>query len=155
MKIYRGVGKDFIEEVGRIKTIFDLIVKRLERPLYVANILDAGLGSYKGSTRPFIAMDYYPMNMETLIYGGKTTTKEIMKIMLKIARTLAYTSSIGIHHGDLKPGNILIREIDRRLYPAIADWGGGFTPGYAAPEVYASGGGQISEKSDIYSFGIL
>ncbi|MEM4601299.1 MAG: protein kinase, partial [Desulfurococcaceae archaeon] len=78
-----------------------------------------------------------------------------LKIMLKISKVMAYTASIGVHHGDLKPENILVRDDQGRYYPVVADWGGGFTPCYSAPEVYRSGHKMVTEKSDVWSFGVI
>ncbi|BBM99947.1 protein MpRLK-Pelle_SD-2b1 [Marchantia polymorpha subsp. ruderalis] len=90
------------------------------------------------------------------------------KIALGTARGLAYLHdecSVRIIHMDVKPQNILL---DADFFPKVADFGlskmldhedsgllSGMrgTPGYLAPELLLRS--QVSEKSDIYSFGIV
>jgi DNA-binding winged helix-turn-helix (wHTH) protein len=102
-----------------------------------------------------------------------------LHLLAQIARTVGDTHAIGVLHGDLKPGNILVREGEA---PAIrlADFGAaGLTEAarrdrlslslqhaadaevttrtgtyiYAAPEVLA--GGPPSTKGDVFALGIL
>jgi serine/threonine protein kinase len=88
------------------------------------------------------------------------------KIIKGICKGLVFVHSIGIVHMDLKPQNILL---DDKMVPKIADFGlsrlfgqeqtrmntqnvvGSY--GYIAPEYLYRG--EISNKSDIYSLGLL
>ncbi|MEM1557875.1 MAG: protein kinase, partial [Thermoproteota archaeon] len=142
LKIYKIDDKVFIKEIGKL-------VEKLGNVPYTVNVIDYGT-----SPSSFVVMDYYPMNLRSLI-DLKIMLKDYIKVMLRVSKILAYASSIGIKHGDLKPENILIREESGKYYPAITDWGGGFTPCYAAPEVYESSGKTIMEKSDVWSYGVI
>lgn len=150
IKIYRRADRTYIEEVGILATLR----KRLRRVPYVVDVVSAGVGTWGGETRPYVVMDYYPQNLEALILTGRGDQVSLLKAMVKVARVLAYASSVGVHHGDLKPRNILIKEESGRFYPAVGDWGGGVTPCYSAPEVVEQGHA-ASEKSDVWSFGVI
>ena len=144
LKIYRGDDKAFLEEIGN----FVQLTKRLDIP-YVVKPLD-----YGSNPRPYVVMEYYSMTLRDLIRRNIELKKKL-KFMYRIAKALSYTHSRGIYHGDLKPENILVKEENGEYYPAIADWGGGYTPGYSAPEVVKSGGRILNSKSDVYSLGVI
>lgn len=145
LKIYRGSEQSFIEEIGN----FVQMAKKLHGIPYVVRPLRYGV-----NPKPYIVMDLYPMTLRDLM-GRDIELKKKLRLMHRVAKVLAYAHSQKIYHGDLKPENILISMENDEYYPAIADWGGGFTPGYSAPEVYKSGGRYVSEKSDVYSFGVM
>ncbi|XP_038983734.1 probable LRR receptor-like serine/threonine-protein kinase At1g56140 [Phoenix dactylifera] len=110
-------------------------------------------------------------SLDSLIYGNCKTFlnwKMRFQIILGIARGLQYLhedSNLRIVHRDIKASNILL---DDKFQPKISDFGlARFFPedqtylsttiagtlGYTAPE-YAIRG-ELSEKADIYSFGVL
>nr|XP_043634082.1 putative receptor-like protein kinase At4g00960 [Erigeron canadensis] len=110
-------------------------------------------------------------SLETYLYGEKRGTlswKQRCDIIFGTARGLAYLHEqyhVTIIHRDIKPSNILL---DNEYQPKIADFGlarllpedqthistrFAGTLGYTAPE-YAIHG-QLSEKVDTYSFGIV
>ncbi|MFS7954770.1 putative protein kinase RLK-Pelle-DLSV family [Helianthus anomalus] len=110
-------------------------------------------------------------SLEKYLYGEKRGTlnwKQRFDIIFGTARGLAYLHEqyhVTIIHRDIKPSNILL---DNEFQPKIADFGlarllpedqthistrFAGTLGYTAPE-YAIHG-QLSEKVDTYSFGIV
>ncbi len=83
------------------------------------------------------------------------------RILMDICSGLAYAHDKGVVHGDVKPGNIFVladnraKIIDFGLACRVgtkATWFFG-TPRYASPEQVA--GGDVTERSDIYSLGLL
>uniref|UniRef100_A0A7J3KEA0 Protein kinase domain-containing protein n=1 Tax=Staphylothermus marinus TaxID=2280 RepID=A0A7J3KEA0_STAMA len=148
LKKYERSDKDFVNELAKIVQL----TEKLKDVPYVVRVVDYGVQPV-----PFIVMEYYPMNLRIFIENPIINVSLIdrLKIMLKISKVMAYASSIGVHHGDLKPENILVKEDQGKYYPVVADWGGGFTPCYSAPEVFESGQKAITEKSDVWSFGVI
>ena len=148
LKVYRGDNRAFISEIGKVVHL----VEKLGNTPYIVSIVDYGV-----QPAPYIVMEYYPANLRIFIENPILNASPIdrLKIMLKISKVMTYAVSIGVHHGDLKPENILVRDDQGRYYPVVADWGGGFTPCYSAPEVYRSGHKMVTEKSDVWSFGVI
>ncbi|MEM1751675.1 MAG: protein kinase [Archaeoglobaceae archaeon] len=144
LKIYRESEKAFIEEIGN----FVQLTKRLNIP-YIVKPLDFG-----SNPKPFVVMQFYPMTLRDLMRINPDLKKKL-RFMHRVAKALSYAHSHKIYHGDLKPENVLVFEENGEYYPAIADWGGGYTPCYSAPELYRSDGRNLNAKSDVYSFGVI
>ncbi|KAL2333160.1 hypothetical protein Fmac_014373 [Flemingia macrophylla] len=125
----------------------------------------------KGKDR-ILVYEYMANNsLDKILFGTKKGTlswKQRYDIILGIARGLTYLHEefhVSIIHRDIKTGNILL---DDEFQPKISDFGlirllpgdqshlstkFAGTMGYTAPE-YALHG-QLSEKADTYSFGIV
>ncbi|UKI31237.1 MAG: serine/threonine protein kinase [Lentisphaeria bacterium] len=97
---------------------------------------------------------------------GELTFRFLLDISIQLADALAYAwRHCQMIHGDIKPGNLLIRKGDRLL--KLADLGLArisgaqgsdeimVTPLYAAPEVIRGDFAQTGQTSDIYSFGVM
>ncbi|XP_037454594.1 G-type lectin S-receptor-like serine/threonine-protein kinase At1g34300 [Triticum dicoccoides] len=101
---------------------------------------------------------------------GGVSMPTVAAVATGVARGLRYLHEECQHkivHQDIKPGNVLLG--GAALTPKLADFGlarlvnradthvslshGGGTPGYAAPEVWLEL--RITEKCDVYSFGML
>ncbi|XP_035839716.1 LEAF RUST 10 DISEASE-RESISTANCE LOCUS RECEPTOR-LIKE PROTEIN KINASE-like 2.5 isoform X3 [Helianthus annuus] len=97
--------------------------------------------------------------------------EKLHQIAIGIARGLEYLyrgCSTRILHFDIKPHNILL---DDDFCPKISDFGMAKlfrekeskifvshmrgTPGYIAPEIFSRSFGEISHKSDVYSYGMM
>ncbi|KAF9616301.1 hypothetical protein IFM89_029077 [Coptis chinensis] len=130
------------------------------------------LGCCSDGQQRLLVYEYMKNKSLDLIVYGKTdhflNWKSRFQIILGVARGLQYLhedSHLRIVHRDIKASNILL---DEKYQPKIGDFGlARFFPedeaylsttfagtlGYTAPE-YAIRG-ELSEKADIYSFGVL
>ena len=138
----------------------------------VARILDAGTTT---DGRPFFAMEYVP---------GVPITRYCDEQRMPLAQRLALFTDVcagvqhahlrGVIHRDLKPGNILVTEVDGHPQPKIIDFGIAKatstgagndsltrighvlgTPEYMSPEQVQLSPLDIDARTDVYSLGML
>ncbi|MED6184053.1 hypothetical protein PIB30_043731, partial [Stylosanthes scabra] len=158
-----GDGKEFINEVGTMAKIHHVNVVRLLG--YSADGSHRALVYHffpKGNLQSFIA----PSDNESFLGWNK-----LHQIALGIAKGIEYLHQgcdQRILHFDINPRNVLL---DESLTPKISDFGlaklcsknqstvsmtaARGTLGYMAPEVFSRNFGNVSYKSDIYSYGML
>ncbi|KAI9169768.1 hypothetical protein LWI28_017365 [Acer negundo] len=160
----KGNGEDFINEVASIS-----------RTSHV-NIVGLFGYCFERQGRALI-YEFVPYgSLEKFIYEKYSTNKQLKweklyQIALGIARGLEYLHrgcSTRILHFDIKPHNILL---DEDFCPKISDFGlakicprkesiismtgARGTVGYIAPEVFCRHFGEVSHKSDVYSYGMM
>lgn len=159
----KGNGEEFINEVGIIGKIHHVNVVRLVgycadgfRRALICEFLP------NDSLEKFASFDH-----DKHLLGWK----KLLDIAMGIAKGIQYLHQgcdQQILHFDIKPHNILL---DKNLNPKITDFGQAKlcskeqnvvsmttargTLGYIAPEVFSRNFGNVSYKSDIYSFGML
>ncbi|XP_059077705.1 rust resistance kinase Lr10-like [Cryptomeria japonica] len=128
----------------------------------------------EGSKRALIYEYMVNGSLEKYIHGDDQTVlnwKQLHSIAMGTARGIAYLHDEcrnRILHCDIKPHNVLL---DANFSPKVADFGlakltnredshvsltgAGGTPGYAAPEVWSKTNGPVTDRSDVYSYGML
>ncbi|KAI8565002.1 hypothetical protein RHMOL_Rhmol03G0226500 [Rhododendron molle] len=156
-------GEDFINEVGIIGTIHHVNVVRLVG--YCAD------GFRRALIYEFLPNDSLEKFASSNHRKRSLGWKKLLEIATGIAKGIEYLHqgcNQQILHFDIKPHNILL---DDNLNPKISDFGQAKlcskersvvsmttargTIGYIAPEVFSRNFGNVSYKSDIYSFGML
>jgi serine/threonine-protein kinase len=118
--------------------------------------------------RPYIVMEYVPgRDLRTLLeQNGALSVRQAVDIGCQICAGVGHAHRAGLVHGDLKPGNVLIRPdeqvkvVDFGLARALGEsamdeegelvWG---TPAYFAPEQAA--GGNVLPATDVYAIGVI
>ena len=162
----KGNGEDFINEVASIS-----------RTSHVNIVTLLGF-CFKGTRRALIYEFMSNGSLDKFIFN-RGSSNEILnlewnikyQIAVGIARGLEYLYK-GCHtrilHFDIKPHNVLL---DEDFCPRISDFGLAKlcqrkesmvsmthprgTAGYIAPEVFCGNFGEVSHKSDVYSYGML
>ncbi|EOX96500.1 Kinase superfamily protein, putative [Theobroma cacao] len=161
----KGNGEDFTNEVNTIGRIHHINVVRLLG--FCADESDRAL-VYEFMPNKSLDKFIFPANSRR----PKLSWGKLQDIAIGVARGIEYLHQgcdQRILHFDIKPQNILL-DID--FNPKISDFGLAKlfpkkesvvsitavrgTMGYIAPEVYFSGNiGNVSYKTDVYSFGML
>ena len=161
----KGNGEDFINEVASVGRTSHVNIVNL-------------LGFCCDGHHRALIYEFMPNgSLEKFIYGQESSNSsqlgwdKLHQIAIGIARGLEYLHSgcnTRILHFDIKPHNILL---DQDFCPKISDFGLAKlfpearskismshmrgTPGYIAPELLSRNFGQVSNKSDVYSYGIM
>jgi tetratricopeptide (TPR) repeat protein len=148
------------------------ILAALEHP-NIARLYDAGV-SLDG--RPYIALEYVPgQPIDQYCIVRALPIREILLLVLQVARAVAYAHAHLVVHRDLKPSNIQVGSdgqvhlldfgIAKLLEPNASEpvstaessltrqLGEALTPDYASPEQLE--GGAVGTASDVYSLGIV
>ena len=144
----------------------------------LARLLEHGYCYVSGRKMLYIAYEFIEGQSlkQRLKNGGRMRESEVLPIGRDISAAIAVLWSHRIVHGDIKPGNIMLREtggavlidlgilrfveedratrplrpIDRFAPVLVRPWG---TPGYLSPE--QARGERLSCASDIFSLGIV
>ncbi|MCA9768580.1 MAG: protein kinase, partial [Gemmatimonadetes bacterium] len=145
------------------------ILARLEHPGVVA-VHDAGVSS---DGRTWYAMRLVRGRRLDEAAGTEPTLGDTLRLMTRVAETVAYAHEQGIIHRDLKPQNVLLTSITTRgrqscWFPKVGDFGlSRFvsdprmtytgcplgTPAYMAPEMATGASDAAGPAADIYSVG--
>jgi eukaryotic-like serine/threonine-protein kinase len=157
-------------EVFPIATWSD-VLKRFEREakslarLSHPNIVKVhDYGEHEGA--PFLVMEYLSGGTLKRRLGKPVPWKDALRLLLPIARGVAYAHQHGVLHRDIKPSNILMSEggepmlsdfgiaklFETDQVTALTGTGSAIgTPEYMAPEQWT---GKTGPQSDLYSLGI-
>jgi serine/threonine-protein kinase len=127
--------------------------------------VDPGIG------RPYMAMEFVNgVSLVDLMDGGPMALEDVRKLCIRLASGLATAHEAGVIHRDLSPDNVIVvgGKVDRAK---IIDFGiarsanvggetllGGKFAGkynYVSPEQLGLYGGDVTDRSDIYSLGLV
>nr|GEY00771.1 protein kinase-like domain, concanavalin A-like lectin/glucanase domain protein [Tanacetum cinerariifolium] len=161
----KGNVKDFVNEVASVGRTCHVNIASL-------------VGFCLEGRRRALIYEFMPNgSLEKFIYGRGSSSnshlgwEKLHQIAIGIARGLEYLHrgcNTRILHFDIKPHNILL---DQDFCPKISDFGLAKlfpekrsmisltdmrgTPGYIAPELFSRNFGGVSNKSDVYSYGMM
>ncbi|MBK8980243.1 MAG: serine/threonine protein kinase [Planctomycetes bacterium] len=149
-------------------------LERMDHP-GIAQILDAGLGP---EGRPYFVMEHVPGAPITGFCDERALDVDArLRLCAKVCRAVHHAHERGVVHRDLKPTNVLVRDVDGEPQPKVIDFGiakaiGGErlteqtlqtelgrilgTPAYMSPEqADPRGGREVDRRADVFSLGTI
>lgn len=144
-------------------------LERMDHP-HIARILDAGTAQ---DGRPYVVLelvDGQPVTRWCDAHALPVAAR--VDLMIAVCRAVQHAHDRGVLHRDLKPGNVLVREVDGRPVPCVIDFGiakaldptDGLltmtglqlgTPAYMSPEQRAGDAACVDVRSDVYALGVI
>ncbi|MBK8168068.1 MAG: serine/threonine protein kinase [bacterium] len=144
-------------------------LERMDHP-HIARILDAGTAQ---DGRPYVVLELVDGQPVTRWCDAHALTVAArVDLMIAVCRAVQHAHDRGVLHRDLKPGNVLVREVDGRPVPCVIDFGiakaldptDGLltltglqlgTPAYMSPEQRAGDAAGVDVRSDVYALGVI
>jgi tetratricopeptide (TPR) repeat protein len=138
---------------------------RMDHP-GIAKVLEAGTTP---EGLPFFAMEWIDgPTLDTYVAQAAPALPAKLELMRQVALGAHHAHQRGVVHRDLKPGNVLVPQIDGRAVPKIIDFGiaigldhgtdaGEYagTSLYMSPEQSGLVDGNVDVRSDVYSLGVI
>ncbi len=139
----------------------------------IAHIVDAGETE---SGQPYFAMEYVPgIPLNRYCDQHRLSIDARLQLFLQICDAVQHAHQKGVIHRDLKPGNLLVSELDGRPIPKVIDFGiaKAVTPGtqasrahtrighligtpeYMSPEQAQLSPLDVDTRADVYSLGVV
>ena len=148
-----------------------LLLSKMDHP-GIARVLDAG----KADTgRPYIAMEYIEGTMITTYCNANGLGLHArLEVFAQACQAVQHAHQKGVIHRDIKPGNVLVTEVDGRAVVKVIDFGVSKafeeqttdetitrtmqlvgTPQYMSPEQASAVSADIDTRTDVYSLGVM
>lgn len=139
----------------------------------IAQVYDAGTTA---DGRPYFAMEYVPgIPITDYCDRCQLNLRRRLDLFREVCRAVQHAHQKGVIHRDLKPGNVLVAEVDGEPQAKVIDFGVAKatskrlterslytelnvligTPEYMSPEQADPGTIEVDTRSDIYSLGAI
>lgn len=150
---HRALKQQFLQEMQ--------LLADLRHP-GVVTIID---GNITEQGQPWLVLDHIEgLHIDQHVERHGLTTDGVVKLVMDLCETLQFVHNRRVFHKDLKPGNVLVKNINDVPYPVLIDFGIAMqqgdqvalnfgTRGYSAPEQIK--GQQVDQRTDLYALGVL
>ncbi|HVI58953.1 MAG TPA: tetratricopeptide repeat protein [Luteimonas sp.] len=131
----------------------------------IAQVFDADTTA---DGHPFFAMEFIAGSPLTRFCDEHALSlRERLELLIRVCEGVQHAHQKGVVHRDLKPGNLLVDEVDGRALPKIIDFGIATaasmaqgrevagTPDYMSPEQAGGDQSLVDTRSDVYSLGVV
>ena len=170
LKILKA-GMDTAEVIARFEAERQALAL-MDHPC-IAKVYDAGSTP---SGRSYFAMEFVQgIPITEYCDRHKLNTRDRLKLFIQLCEGVQHAHHKAVIHRDLKPGNVLVTEIDGKPVPKIIDFGVAKatsqrltektmfthlgqligTPEYMSPEQAELTGEDIDTRADVYSLGVI
>ncbi len=128
----------------------------------VVSIID---GNITEAGQPWLVLDYIDgLHIDHYVTRHQLSIEDVVKLITDLCDTLQFVHNRKVFHKDLKPGNVLVKNINGVPYPVLIDFGIAMqqgeqseltfgTHGYSAPEQIK--GELTDQRTDLYALGVL
>lgn len=117
---------------------------------------------------PFFAMEFIAGSPITHFCDEHgLSLSERIRLFIRVCEGVQHAHQKGVIHRDLKPGNLMVDEVDGRALPKIIDFGIAMatsltdgrevagTPDYMSPEQAGGDQAMVDTRSDVYALGVV
>src|SRR3546814_4905673 len=131
----------------------------------IAQVFDADTTA---DGHPFFAMEFIAGSPLTRFFEEhELSLRQRIELMIRVCEGVQHAHQKGVVHRDLKPGNLLVDDVDGRALPKIIDFGIATassmaegrevagTPDYMSPEQAGGDQSLVDTRSDVYSLGVV
>ncbi len=128
----------------------------------VVTIID---GNITDEGQPWLVLEFINgPHIDIYCLQQQLSTHDVVTLLMNLCETLQFVHQRGVLHKDLKPSNVMVKNINGVPYPVLIDFGISMqqgeqqglvfgTKGYSAPE--QTSGHAVDQRTDLYALGVL